>query len=131
MANYKALTIEIQDDPLVIGYSAMGNQALADNLNALTRNQDKAIMAATEVFNAVAAAEWNALGASDKVRIWDVLHMGEINPFGLEATVFTNVFGAGSDTIIALAAARKEAISRAIEIGFGRDVTIDDVAAAR
>ena len=45
--------------------------------------------------------------------------MGDnLNPFGIEATIFNNVFGA-SNTITALQAARIEQISRATELSLG------------
>ncbi|HEX9696329.1 MAG TPA: hypothetical protein VGB64_08445, partial [Actinomycetota bacterium] len=45
------------------------------------------------------------------------LGFGTVNPAGREAEVFVQVFGAGSQTIAALAAARQETVSRATEIG--------------
>ena len=42
---------------------------------------------------------------------------GTPNPFGVEATWPTGVFGAGSATISALAAGRQESVSPAMELG--------------
>jgi len=79
----------------------------AGELNAVNRTRNRTSMTASEVYNAVDAAEYVALDADEKQEIWDILHLGEINPFGMEATRFTALFGGGSDTITALAAARQ------------------------
>jgi hypothetical protein len=50
--------------------------------------------------------------------VWNILHLGNINPFGIEADLMQDIFGA-STTITALQAARKENISRAEELGLG------------
>tara|TARA_Y100000034_G_C6847467_1_gene384035 strand:- start:528 stop:893 length:366 start_codon:yes stop_codon:yes gene_type:complete len=91
----------------------------AGQLNAVNRTLPKATMTASEVFNAIDKTEFNALVAADQQLVWDILHLGELNPYGLEATLFTDTFGAGTDTIIALNAARTTAVSRAVEIGLG------------
>jgi len=75
-------------------------------------------MTASEVLNAVDIAEWNSLTDAQRQQIWDVLHIGGINPFGVEAIIFQNVFGT-STTITTLQAARVEQISRATELGLG------------
>ena len=76
-------------------------------------------MTGTEVINSVKASEFNALTSASQQRIWDTLHLGALNPFGIEATIFTNVFGAGSSTIATLQVLRVESISRSEEIGLG------------
>jgi len=53
------------------------------------------------------------------VLVWNLMHLGELNPFGVEAGLMVDVFGAGSDTITTLSTLRKEAISRATELGLG------------
>ena len=99
-------------------------------LNAVNRTRPKTSMTGSEVLNAVDAAEWGDLDAAGKQTVWDVVHLGEVNPFGVEATLLIAVFGAGSATIVALAAARQQAISRAVEIGLGH-VRVGDVERAR
>jgi len=113
------LTTEITGDPLTRGYAGMSDQAVADDLNTVYRSQNRTSMTASEVYNAVNAGEWAALSAADKEEVWNVVHLGTINPFGREATVFTSIFGGGSTTIGALAAARVESVSRGTELGVG------------
>ena len=99
-------------------YAAMSDAEAAVSLNALNRSRDRTSMTASEVLNAVEISEWNALTDVQRQQIWDVLHIGEINPFGVEATIFQNVFGV-STTITSLQDARVEQISRATELGLG------------
>ena len=110
---------EIDTDPLGRTYSGMSDQEVADDMNTEYRSKNKGSMPATEVANSIDASEWSALSVDEKREIWDVLHMGsDLNPFGIEATIFNNVFGA-STTITALQASRVEDISRGVELGFG------------
>ena len=113
------LKAEITDDPLGRGYSEMTDAEIATSLNTEDRPDNKKTMTSSEVLNAVDITEWNALTDAQRQIIWDVLHIGEINPFGVEATIFIAVFGGGSDTITALAVARITYISRASELGQG------------
>ena len=119
---------EVTNDPLGRGYNGPGSenlgpdpmtdQELVDSLNAVNRSRDRTSMTASEVLNAVDKTEWVALIDAERQQIWDILHMGEVNPFGIEADLFQDIFG-GSTTITALQAIRVEAISRAQELGVG------------
>jgi hypothetical protein len=117
--NYFTLWTEINSDPLGRGYSGMSNASTAANLNIANRNRNRATMSGTEVINAIRASEFNALTSASQERIWNTLHLGTLNPFGIEATIFTGVFGVSSCTINALQTLRVESISRAEEIGLG------------
>lgn len=117
--NYFTLWTEINTDPLGRGYSGMTNASITGNLNTANRSVNKTTMTSTEVINAIKASEFNALSTASAQRIWDTLHLGVLNPFGIEATIFTGVFGAGASTIATLQALRVANISRAQEIGLG------------
>ena len=110
---------EITTDPLTRGYSEMTDAEVATSLNVINRERDKKSLTGTEVLNAIDITEWNALTDAAQQKIWDVIHLGTINPFGVEATIFIAVFGGGSDTITELAVIRKESISLATELGLG------------
>ena len=87
-------------------------------------------MSASEVYNAVDQSEWAGLTVSQQAEIWNILHMGQVNPFGREASRFVTIFGAASVTITALKAARVESITRAVERGLGK-VKVGHVIVAR
>ena len=91
----------------------------ADQLNTVNRTLNRASMSGSEVLNAVNAAEWIGLTDAGRQTVWDIVHLGTLNPFGVEATLLIEVFGGGSATITALAAARKDDVSRAVELGLG------------
>ncbi|HUT92498.1 MAG TPA: hypothetical protein VMY37_23595 [Thermoguttaceae bacterium] len=91
----------------------------AGQLNAVNRTRNRASMTGSEIINAVVPSEWNALTDAERQTVWNILHLGDVNPFGVEATLLTSTFGAGSATITALAAARKDDVSRADELGLG------------
>lgn len=129
--NYAILKSELLDDPLGRGYGTMDDQQATIDLNTLYRTRDRISMTASEVLNTIDTAEWSVLADADQRKIWDILHMGgDLNPFGKEAQMFISVFGAGSNTILALADARTEDISRSQELGLG-DVKVSDVYKAR
>jgi len=111
------LSDELTNDPLNRGYAEMNDEEVAININFLDRIRNRPSMTSSEVLNAIDITEWSALTDAGQQQIWDVIHMGNINPFGVEATIFIAVFGNGSDTIAALATIRKENVSRATELG--------------
>ena len=130
MANLQLLAIELSDDPLARGYAGMTDAQVVTSINTADRSVPRTMMTASEVANAIDPTEFNALLPTDEQKIWNVLSLGELNPYGIEATIFTSVFGVGSDTITALAAARSTLISRADELSIG-SVRIVHVASAR
>ena len=117
--NIVILKSELNADPLGRTYSSMSAEQAATDLNTVYRTTNKVTMSASEVANSIVVTEFNALSDSIQQRVWNILHLGTINPFGIEATLLTNAFGGGSGTIIALAAARKNDVSRAVELGLG------------
>jgi len=109
---------EIASDPNIVGYSGMTDQQIFDSLTdpSTGATRPRPTMTASEVFNQIDQAELNAKTDAQRLQIFDILHMGEINPFGLEADIFQDVFGA-STTITNLQTSRNEPISRADELG--------------
>lgn len=117
--NIDILKTEITTDPLTRGYSGMSDEAAAVDLNTVYRTRNKAIMTATEIFNAVDKTELSNLSVAKEQRMYRLLSFGELNPFGLEVDVFIDIFGAGSTTITTLQVLRKDDVSRGIELGIG------------
>ena len=130
MADIAKLKTEIDTDPLGRGYAGMTDAQVADSGNVADREVNKTSMAATEVLNTVVVAEYNALTTDNKTLFWNVLAIGDLNPFGIEAALLTSIFGSGSATIIALAAKRKHLVTRWAEIGAGVTYA-GDIAQAR
>jgi len=117
--DYVKLKSELTEDSLGRGYSGMTDVEAADDLNTVYRTTPKTSMTGSEVINNIAVAEWAALTDAQKQTVWNIVHLGDVNPFGVEATMLIGVFGALSETITALAAARNTAVSRAAELGLG------------
>ena len=111
------LKTEIDTDPLGRGYSGMTNLEIANDLNVVYCTKNKTSMTGSEILNNIVISEWTPLTDAQKRTVWDVVHLSDINPFGVEAQLLIAVFGAGSDTIAALADARKYDVSRAEELG--------------
>lgn len=88
----------------------------AEQLNAVNRTRNRTSMTGSEVLNAINKAECLLLSDAMNQLVWNVLHIGELNPFGVEADLMIEAFGGGSATITALSALRVEAISRAEEL---------------
>jgi uncharacterized phosphosugar-binding protein len=123
------LATELSNDPLGRGYAAMSNAEVVDSLrNVLDRSRTRSRMDSSEVFQAIDIAEFNAKTDLQQRNVMAVLSFGSVNPQGKEAALFTNIFGAGSATITALAAARLESISRSVELGIPNVYEMDVVA---
>ena len=123
-----ALAAELSGNPGV--YSSLSDAEAAVELNAEVVESNITSMTASEVMNAIDVTEWNALTDAQRQTIWDVLHLGTINPHGVEATLFQNVFGA-STTITALQALRVKLISQAAYLKLGGIVRVGHVQQAR
>jgi hypothetical protein len=115
--DYRALKAEMDADPLGRGYAGMTDAQASASLNVANRTRVRNAMSASEVFQAISAAEFAAKTDAQRQLVLGILGFGTVNPAGREAEVFVQVFGAGSQTIAALAAARQETVSRATEIG--------------
>lgn len=118
--DYESLFNEIDLDPLGRGYSGMTDTQIAADLNTEYRTRNLERLSATEVFNAIDKSEWDLLLETHRATIFNLLHMGQLNPFGVEASIFVDIFGGGSTTISDLSDMRTEAVSRAAELGFPR-----------
>ena len=130
-----ALKEEVTVDPLVRGYNGpgsqnsgpgpMSDQAVADDINTAYRTRDRTSMTASDILNSVDTTELAALSVAGATEFWRILGMGEVNPFGVEATLMIDLFGVGSTTIAQLKVDRKEPISRARELGFAPPIASD------
>jgi len=128
--DYAVLNNELTVDPLSRGYSGMTDAEAATDLNTEYRDRNVTSMSATDIFQNVDETEYAALTDAQRQAFWGMMGMGTLNPWGQEAAIFTDLFGGISATITALAAARVETVSRAVELGLGI-VTEGDVAKAR
>jgi hypothetical protein len=124
------LSTELATDPLSRGYSGMSDAEVVTDLYTAYVDQNRSSMTGSEVLNAVDKTEFNAKTADQKRMVWDVVHMGVVNPFGIEEDLFTDIFGVGSNTIAALVVARKTQITRIADLGLGK-IVASDVAKAR
>ncbi|HUT88686.1 MAG TPA: hypothetical protein VMY37_04270 [Thermoguttaceae bacterium] len=128
--NYDILKTELQVDPLTRGYATMSDAEVAASLNTVNRERNRPTLTGSAVLNAINEAEFDLLTAEKQQRIWDLLHLGELNPHGVEATLFVDIFGPTSATITQLKLIRVEAVSRATELEISR-VRVGDVERAR
>jgi len=128
--NLKILYDELINDPLVRGYTGMTNEQAATSLNTANRSIHKISMSGSEVLQNVLNTEYNSLTVDKRNDFWGLLGIGTLDPWGKEADVMVNVFGAGSATIIALNGARSIIVSRGVELGLG-NVQPGDVQCAR
>lgn len=127
--NYYVLNQELVGDPLGRTYSTMDDQEAADDLNIAYRDRNVASMSASDVLQNVDDTEYIALTDVKKDALWGLLGIAVLDPWGKEASVMQDIFGA-STTITNLQAARIETVSRAVELGLGL-VRASDVEKAR
>ena len=116
------LQSELTNDPLNRNYQTMSDQEVEYDLRnvaaygASPRQRIRALMTSTEVFNSIDLTEFNALTDHQRSNIMGLMSFGNLNPDGREKDLFVNYFGAGSNTLTALNAARMENISRCVEL---------------
>jgi hypothetical protein len=111
------LNAELTSDPLARGYSGMNDAEVLADLKTEYRERNVERMTASEVLNAVDKVEYDALTDTEKDTFWRLMHMGDLNPWGVEADIMVDIFTGGSTTISTLNAARVVSISRAEELG--------------
>lgn len=109
----------LKTELLLPKYASMSDQQAADDLNTVNIPRNRTSMSRTEILQSVEASAYSALTGDDLVAFWGLLGTETLDPFGVEAQVMIKIFGGGSDTITALASARVELISRAVELGLG------------
>ncbi len=114
-----SLRDEVLNDPLGRGYSTMTNAEVVIDLYTKYRLRPKSLMTGSEVMNATDKSEYNSLSDFYRELYWNILHLGELNPFGVEKDILVDIFGSGSLTIEALQNARQENISRVTELSLG------------
>lgn len=117
MSKEEILALELSADPLTRGYAGMSDDEVADSLNTENRQVIKDLMTGDEIAAAASPAEYLALPEGQKDRFIAVCSNANINPQGFIVTVIVDIFGQGSDTITALAAARLQSVTRAKELG--------------
>ena len=125
-----ALAHELSVDELGRGYSGMTDQEVVDDMHIAYRTRNRTSMSSSEILNSVDPAEFTALSNAAEMAFWNLMSIGTLNPFGVEATLMINLFGGGSNTITTLKAARVESITREVELGFG-EVKVGHVQVAR
>ena len=133
--DYQALNTLIQTHP---SWPSVDSETLAAWANEEAVNADKDTLSSGTVFATIMdnIAEFNALTDAEKQTVRDILyiHSGEgvpTSPGTAARTLLVNIFGGGSATITALAAAIAYQISRAQAAGIIGNVRVGDVEYAR
>ena len=117
--DYRALRAHIDADPDVRGYAGMDDGEVAVSLNTETKIRNKTSMSGSEVLQSVDTTEFLALTDAEENRLWGLLGMSSLDPFGQEAQAMIKIFGAGSDTITNLQAERVETVTDGVFYNFG------------
>lgn len=113
---------ELANDPLARGYSGMTDTQVLDSLTTVFDRQPPAgtTVEATEVLNRIVIAEYNLLLETQKDRLYALLAIGRLDPWGIEANILQGLFGGSSTTVQNLSAYRDTLlITRAQELGLG------------
>ncbi len=122
---------ELTNDPLQRGYAQMTDKQAADSLNAADVEQDRTIVPAHEIVDAIVPSEWTVLTDIERGRIGFVVSAGEVNVKAPNVrTAFTTAFAGGTATRTALTTLLTEMVTRASQLGLGR-VKVGHVQEAR
>ncbi len=88
---------ELTNDPLQRGYAQMTDKQAADSLNAADVEQDRTIVPAHEIVDAIVPSEWTVLTDIERGRIGFVVSAGEVNVKAPNVrTAFTTAFAGGT-----------------------------------
>lgn len=132
-AQMAALAAELTTSthPTTLTYNADA-QLAADELNALNVARVRSSMSGSELMDNTNAAEYAALTDAKKSQWLSLCAQDSVNPEvgGVVQSIVVDIFGGGSATVTALAAARQETVSQATVLGLPR-VTDGDVLTAR
>lgn len=128
--SYAILRSEIQSDPLTRGYAGMTDIQVADSLNTVDRTRNRSVITGKEVKERIDVGEWATRTDAQKQIILALCNRDDLDPFGIDATIFQDAMAGATTTLANLNAYRVEDVSRGEEIGFGV-VSEADVYAAR
>jgi len=131
-AQLQSLRDEIDNDPLTRGYSGMGDEAVANSLNAENRTVPVESITPALVLYGMVKSEWDALSAADRQYLGIVLGNGpiDIRQGSQIRAAMLAMFGAQSGTRANLLAKLDRTGSRAEELALP-PATPSDVAEAR
>jgi hypothetical protein len=119
---WKLLKIEIDTDPLAVGYSSMTDVQVATSLNVVNRSVSRTAVSGSDVFTAIKPADFLDINNSAHRWVLGIL-------FGLDfvqldsanvRTILTSIFAGKTDTLNAIISLQDEPVSRGVEIGFGK-----------
>lgn len=132
MADEYLIKPELDADPLGRGYSGMTDAEVVDSLmNNLDRQPPNGSISGSTLLRHVVQAEYDGLSAAKQNQVLALAGVESLDPWGVGAGIVVDIFGAGSNTVQALASYRDTLlISRAQELGLGR-VREGDVSRAR
>lgn len=125
------LKAELTTDPLARGYSGMSDVAAAASLNTVNRSKNRTSMTGDEIFQQTVPASFNGLSDTLKSQWLAFCGRSALDPFATANVQFVvAVFGAASQTVTNLNAARVTLVSRAQELGLA-EILPGHVAMAR
>ena len=128
--NYAILRSEIFTDPLTRGYSGMNDAQVATSLNTVDRTRNRSVMNGKEVKDRIDLGEWAARTDAQKQIVLAMCNRDDLDPFGIDATIFQDAMAGATTTLANLNTYRVEDVSRGEELGLGV-VSEADVYAAR
>ena len=118
--NIDILIAELADDPLGRGYAAMDDAAAAADLNIAYQSQERTVIPAHEIVDALVVAEWAAITDLQRTTIGLIVSAGSVNVQNANVRdAFLDAFVGGTTTRANLAAIQTEQVSRGVELGLG------------
>jgi hypothetical protein len=110
---------EVTNDPLARGYATMTNAEVVADLYTVYRTRPRTSMTGQEVWETTAYSDFSGKSDGEKAQWLALTANATLDPYGNSVELAKSIFGAGSETITALANARIESISRVEELGLG------------
>jgi hypothetical protein len=129
--DYVALNAELLAGHPDTGPYNADDQLAADQLNLVNRTRNRTSMTGKEVKDQIDQADWDTRTEGQQQTLLSLFARDDLDPFGIDAHIFQeSMTGAVGTSVADLAAYRVEAVSRAVELGFGV-VTAAEVETAR
>lgn len=108
---------EITNDPLGRGYSGMGAEAIAADINTAYRQVFKDSVQGADLFEGIEPSDWVLISEAEKTQVISLLSFGTVKPQGNIRTFLISIFGGGSQTIANMATIAQHYITRVSELG--------------
>ena len=110
---------ELLIDPLNRGYASLTDKHVLANMRLKNRIRLRKNFSKGDVMRQVVKSDFDVLTPIQEELFWNVIHLDNLGPSGLELEILTTIFGTTSTTTENLNTAKNETVTRIEELVLG------------